>query len=261
MPYRLDVDVAREGAAEALIDLGALDVEVEGDSLAAILPDSISPEVVREALRVRDVRLTPTRAKDDGSIWRLRQRPVAVGEAVVALHESEAFGTGLHHTTALCLDALHALLASGSFAGGSLARHACDRMLDVGTGSGVLALAALKLGAGRALGIDTDPQAIAAAAKNAELNGLSERLDLRCCGPGEVEGTWPLVVANIRAAELMELAPAVVRRVASGGQLVLSGIPQAVASEVERTYLRLGMVSAGRDARGGWTALIFRPSW
>src|SRR5207253_9571138 len=87
-------------------------------------------------------------------------------------------------------------------------------LLDVGTGSGVLALAALMLGVPRAVAIDVDEQALRVAAENARLNGLRERVDLVSGGPDAVDGQWPLVVANLLAAPLIELADVFVRRLA-----------------------------------------------
>ena len=134
-------------------------------------------------------------------------------------------------------------------------------MLDVGTGSGVIALAALRLGVGHALGIDVDAAAIAIAAGNARVNQLADRLDLRCGGPESLTGTWPLVVANMLAAPLIELAPALVRRVGSGGDLVLSGIPSALESDVTSAYRHLGMRHAATTSRAGWIATVLRAGW
>jgi ribosomal protein L11 methyltransferase len=76
-----------------------------------------------------------------------------------------------------------------------------------------------------------------------------------------LRGSWPLVVANIRAAELMALAPMLVRRVASGGRLILSGIPHGVTEDVDRVYCRLGMRRVATDVRDGWASLVVCPSW
>jgi ribosomal protein L11 methylase PrmA len=251
MPYRIDIDAPPRGAAERLIDLGALDVDDAGASVAAILPDTVSRAAVTAALGVRSLRVTAAKPRDDGSVWALAQKPVTVGSAVVLLHESDAFGTGTHATTALCLDAIQGLCAAAPPA----------RMLDVGTGTGILALAALKLGVASATGTDIATQALEAAAANAALNGLANRLELIAGGPEAVDGAWPLVVANIRAAELMEPAPALVRRLAGAGHLVLSGIPHGVAADVSRVYARLGLTQVSGEDRGGWSALVFRPSW
>lgn len=251
MPFRIDVAAPRAGAAESLIELGALDLDASEGSLAAILPDSVALDAVRTAVGQHDLRVTSARSRDDGSVWMLAPRPVRVGAVSIVLHDSEAFGTGMHATTALCLEALQHLVSD----------HPPRAVLDVGTGTGVLALAALKLGAARAVGVDIDAAALESARANAELNGVADRLELRAGGPEAVSGSWPLVLANIRAAELMEMAPVLTRRVSSGGHLVLSGIPRAVAEEVAGSYVRLGMAAAGASHRDGWTGLIFRPTW
>jgi ribosomal protein L11 methyltransferase len=136
-----------------------------------------------------------------------------------------------------------------------------EAMLDVGTGSGVLALGALTLGVPRALGIDIEDEAMRAAADNARLNGLDHRLQLQRGGPDTIAGTWPLVLANILAAPLIEMAPALVRRVAHRGQLVLSGIPEAVEPDAVQAYCRLGMRCVDRTSRAGWVALTLLSSW
>jgi ribosomal protein L11 methyltransferase len=134
-------------------------------------------------------------------------------------------------------------------------------MLDVGTGSGILALAALTLGVPRALAIDIDDEALQVAAENARINGLSDRLQLARGGPESVTGTWALVLANVLAAPLIEMAPALVRRVAHHGQLVLSGIPSSVEEDVDRAYRHLGMRRVRATSRAGWVALEMLASW
>ena len=148
------------------------------------------------------------------------------------LTDSAAFGTGLHPTTALCLEALAEALAVA----------VPESLLDVGTGSGVLALSALLQGVPSAVGLDIDADALATAAAHARLNNLAARLTLVRGGPEAVDGTWPLVFANVLAAPLMEMAPALVRRVGRRGQLVLSGLPRSVASDVGQ------VLRAARDA-------------
>ena len=168
----------------------------------------------------------------------------------VRLIDAPAFGTGLHPTTALCLEALDAACSS----------VAPEAMLDVGTGSGILALAALTLGVPRALAIDIDDDALQVAAENARINGLGDRLQLARGGP-DITGTWPLVLANVLAAPLIEMAPALVRRVGHQGRLVLSGIPSSVEQDVERAYRHLGMRRVRATSRSGWVALEMQASW
>ena len=146
-----------------------------------------------------------------------RELPADAGEgaAVVRLDPGLAFGSGTHPTTALCLRWLDGLAAQGLLEG--------RRVLDFGCGSGILALAALKLGAAHATGIDNDPQALTATADNAARNEVASRLSVHA--PDDApDGTWPVVVANILASALDALADTIAARVAPGGRLALSGI-------------------------------------
>jgi ribosomal protein L11 methyltransferase len=139
----------------------------------------------------------------------------AADAAVVRLDPGLAFGSGTHPTTALCLQWLDAIAARGGLSGATV--------LDFGCGSGILALAALKLGAARVVGVDNDPQALLATADNAERNGVADRLTA-VLPDQEIVATYPVVVANILAAALDALADVLAARVAPGGRIALSGI-------------------------------------
>ena len=263
MPYRIDLPDPPGEALDQLVTLGALDVELTQRGLAALLPDAVSPTAVARTLGRERVAVSAAQGRDDNSVWVLTPRTVRTGRLLIVpagtaapagsltLHDGPAFGTGLHATTALCLEALQETLESDM----------PSAVLDVGTGSGVLALAALLLGVPRATGLDIDPDALQVAKENAMANGLEGRLQLVKGGPDAVEGVWPLVLANVLAAPLIDLAPTVVKRVSGGGRLVLSGIQESMTQEVERAYTRLGMRTFRIDARGGWTALVLQPSW
>jgi ribosomal protein L11 methyltransferase len=263
VPYRIDLVGASGDAFDRLVALGALDVEETAGGLAALMPDAIPANAVAAALGLGSLRISPAAARDDGSVWVLRQRPVQAGglrlvpadmpavPGSIRLHDTRAFGTGLHPTTALCLEALDQ----------SIRMLRPGRILDVGTGSGVLALAALLRGVPHAVGLDIDADALRVAAENARLNDLVDRLTLIHGGPDAANGAWPLVVANILAAPLIEMAPALVRRVAHDGRLVLSGIPWAVAPDVEQAYRRMGMRTVRTETRAGWSMLILLASW
>ena len=134
-------------------------------------------------------------------------------------------------------------------------------MLDVGIGSGVLALAALILGVPRVFGLDIDEEALRVAAENARLNALSDRLELAHGGPDAVGATWPFIVANVLTAPLIEMAPALVRRVGHRGRLVLSGIPASLETDVDQPYRRLGMQHVRVMSRAGWVAIVMQASW
>ena len=134
-----------------------------------------------------------------------------------------AFGTGTHPTTALCLEWLDAHPPQG------------QTVIDYGCGSGILAIAALKLGAEKAWGIDNDPQALVASGENALKNHLEDRLDLY--RPEAMPGLQvDLVIANILANPLQELAPRLAHLVKPGGHIILSGILREQAEGLNQIY-------------------------
>jgi ribosomal protein L11 methyltransferase len=252
VPYRIDLATATDDLIARLIDLGALDAEVSHDgSLAAVMPDSVTPEQLASMPGIEQLAVSAATGRDDGSVWVINVRPVRVGLHTVKLVDAPAFGTGVHPTTALCLEAIKEIV--------SVALP--NSLLDVGTGSGVLALAALMLGVPRATGIDVDLRALDVASENARVNELGDRLELIHGGPAAAAGRWPLVVANVLAAPLIEMAPELVRRVGHRGQLVLSGVASSMEREVERGYSRLGMRPAQVKSRSGWVALVLDASW
>ena len=151
----------------------------------------------------------------------------AADAAVVRLDPGLAFGSGTHPTTSLCLQWLDALAGEGALRGATV--------LDFGCGSGILALAALKLGAAHAVGIDNDPQALIATHDNAQRNGVVDRLDVY--GPDQAPAaTYPVVVANILASALDALAGLLAARVAPGGRIALSGILVGQEDELLERY-------------------------
>lgn len=167
--------------------------------------------------------------------------PTSDAQVIVQLDPGLAFGTGTHATTALCLEWLDGAELTGK------------RVLDYGCGSGVLAIAALKLGASQALAIDIDPQAWTATQDNARRNGVENRLRI---GAVELaEGfTADLVLANILAEPLEQLAPRIAARVEAGGEIVLSGILVAQADKVAAAYAPWFDVTPA-VFRDGWARL------
>ncbi len=156
--------------------------------------------------------------------WHEAPEPQAVN---LLLDPGLAFGTGTHPTTSLCLQWLDGQALEG-----------CT-VLDFGCGSGILAIAALLLGAERAVGTDIDPQALEASRDNASRNGIAaERFPLYL--PGDMPaGTYDVVVANILAGPLVQLAPTISAHVRPGGRLALSGILAEQAEEVRAAYAEL----------------------
>lgn len=160
---------------------------------------------------------------------------------VVRLDPGLAFGTGSHETTALCLEWLASLDLAGK------------RVLDVGCGSGILSIAALKLGATSVDGVDIDPQAMTASTQNAADNGVSERLRLSVNLADFGDG-YDIVIANILAGALIELARELSKRTMHGGSLALSGILPGQAGEVSSAFERWIEFDPPVD-RNNWTRL------
>ncbi|QEA40325.1 50S ribosomal protein L11 methyltransferase [Pistricoccus aurantiacus] len=181
--------------------------------------------------------------------WHDAPEPDAVN---LLLDPGLAFGTGTHPTTALCLERLDALALEGKLDG--------QVILDVGCGSGILAIAALKLGAARAIGTDIDPQALQASRENARRNQIeASRFTLyypEQLAPGtDRSSAYPIVVANILAGPLIEMAPTIASHVAPGGLLSLSGILSHQAEEVRQAYQNAGFVLDEPVDREGWVRL------
>ncbi|GHF98941.1 50S ribosomal protein L11 methyltransferase [Thalassotalea marina] len=152
--------------------------------------------------------------------WREAPEPNAVN---VMLDPGLAFGTGTHPTTALCLTWLDSLDLSGK------------TVVDFGCGSGILSLAALKLGAEKVIGIDIDPQALQASLENAKRNGVEDRLEL-FLPKDQPTLKADVVVANILAGPLRELAPTIIEFVADNGLLALSGVLENQANDLQNLY-------------------------
>lgn len=170
------------------------------------------------------------------------------GVLEVVVDPGRAFGSGAHVSTRLALAALVDLVRGG------------ERVLDVGCGSGVLAIAAVRLGASGAVGVDVDPAAVAAAKANARRNGVAGRVTVvegDADGGVAPAGPYDLVVANMLAPELRAVAPAVAAGLAPGGVAVLSGLLVEQRSDVLAAYRGVGL-HEDSDARTdeGWTALV-----
>jgi ribosomal protein L11 methyltransferase len=169
--------------------------------------------------------------------------PPAPGERAVVVDPSRAFGYD-HPSTLACLAEIERLAAPGV------------AVLDVGCGSGVLAVAAAVLGAGPVVAIDTDPVAVAATTASAVSNGVV--IDASSMAVGEVGGRFDLVVANIGAHTLVERALAIAARVEAGGHLVLAGLLPSQTPEVVSVYESEGLATVAVGERDGWASPVFR---
>jgi ribosomal protein L11 methyltransferase len=268
-----------ESLSDALLEAGALSVTCEESQPPAEAPDSVdagesdpwprvrltvlcSPEHDPQRLlrRACEASSVPTQNHEVSSVsdedWvvqsrrqfgpirvssRLRivpswHRPTEAAAVSLVLDPGLAFGTGSHESTRLCLRWLERRIRGG------------ESVLDYGCGSGILAIAALKLGASRAVGIDIDPDAVAAAKANAKRNGVAGEFRKNC---SSLSFTADIVVANILANTLNVLAPLLASRCKRGGHIALSGILAEQADDVERSYAR--WVAFGPpDEEGGW---------
>ncbi len=182
-----------------------------------------------------------------------RHHAPAEGEVVIRLDPGMAFGTGLHATTRLCMVGVERLVQPG------------DHVLDVGTGSGILAIAAALLGAAHATAVDIDPICVQVATENARLNGVAERVtvslgSLDSGGAPRVslvqETGFDLVLANILAEVIVDMAHDMPRVLRSGGHLVASGILAEKADAVITALEDVGLQVLERLEETGWAALI-----
>ncbi len=166
---------------------------------------------------------------------------------VLKLDPGMAFGTGTHETTALCLEVLDSLVQGG------------ERMLDIGTGSGILAIAALLLGAKQAEGVDIDPMCVRTAGENAQLNGVSDRLTVLVGDLSEkASGKYKIITANIVANAILHLAPAVPALLEEDGIFIASGIIDTRRDEVIDGLTAVGLDVFDVREKNGWVALLCR---
>lgn len=163
-------------------------------------------------------------------------------DAVVIIDPENAFGSGDHETTRLMLKLLEAEISGG------------ERVLDVGCGSGVLAIAALRLGAASALALDVDDDAVAVATRNARKNGVSARIEISNHRLSEVPGTYDVVAANIETSPLIAMASELCERLAPQGRLMLSGVLREEQVELLSAFPRLRLLRALDE--NAWSAYL-----
>lgn len=275
----LELSVQAEGPVQDtissfLVENGSTGVVCGDRSLRAFFPDTADAAALKPAVRrylrglrgifpdcvVGRTRWRVMAGKNWHDSWRDRFKPQRIGRRlvvtppwfrppenrrhVVFIEPAMAFGTGTHETTRCCLELIDELCAGAAPA----------RALDVGTGSGVLAIAMARLGVGAVLALDNDPVALEAARTNLGLNGVDGAVTLSNMPPGRVRRRFPLVVANILLETLVELAPPLNRRVAAGGSLILSGLLRDHVPVVMRHFRDFRMVQ--RKDRKEWSTVL-----
>ena len=263
--FRVTVAEPDEDVATALLwEAGTAGIEVEtgtaGDTVAllAYFEDEADLAAFRERLPAATIEAVSVPDVDWVARFRESFRAFSVGRFVIAppwdrplgaedvllVDPGRAFGTGTHETTRLCLRALETRAAAGPL----------GRVLDVGTGTGLLAVAAARLGARTVVASDLDPEATASARAHARLNGETVHV-VRGDGASPFgRGLFDTVVANLTAPLLVSQA-SVVGLLAPGGSLILSGLLEADVVEVEAAYATLGTPTERQD--GEWVALVY----
>jgi ribosomal protein L11 methyltransferase len=217
---------------------------------AAISHVSVSDEAWAERSQAA---LTPIRVgrlviAPPWTVAGVQAEPAFADTAVIIIQPSMGFGTGHHASTRLCLQ----LLQTVSIAGHSF--------LDVGTGSGVLAIAASRLGALPVVAGDIDVDALTSAAENIELNGLADSIDLRALditAPGLADGVFDLVTANLTGSMLVCTADSIVRCLRSTGMAIVSGVTIDEEAAVVAAFLRERFTVERRACEQEWVALVF----
>ncbi len=241
-------------------------LRIEGELRATL--DALAREL--PGLRRRTVHLTPYRPPTDHRAWRRHFPPIAVGRRLaiapswcsrreieaaglggrllLRVDPAQAFGTGHHPTTRGCLVALERVCASGPLARG----------LDVGSGSGILAVAMRALGVGEVVAVDVDPTARDATVECARANRVT---DVRVVASlGQARGRFDVITANLFAGLLVEMAPRLAARLRPGGVLIASGLLASQEREVVRAFRAAGLRLERRECRATWTTLtVVRP--
>lgn len=214
--------------------------------------------------------ITPVRSEDWSTSWKVHFKPLRVGrrllivptweeaaslpdDLVLRIDPGMAFGTGGHETTRLCLELLEKIMDAAPLL-------VSPSLLDLGTGSGILAMAASRLGAGRILALDIDPEAVEVACENLVLNDLAENVECGTIPLESLEENFDIILANILAEELVRLAPDLAARLNPGGDLVLSGILAEKEELVRRGFAGQPLRYEETNQSGEWVAMHYRSS-
>ena len=241
------------------------DMDARLAEISAFLKDLAA---VNPGLSIAQPSVTTVKSEDWSTSWKANFKPLRIGrrllivpsweqakagpdDIVLSLDPGMAFGTGGHETTRLCLEQLETVLLNRTSAPPA-------SVLDLGTGSGILAMAAARLGAGRVWAVDIDPEAVEVARENMAINGLAERIE---CGTAPLEtldGPFDVILANILAEELVRLAPQLTARLACGGVLILSGILAGKEAFVRSGFAAQPLSNLETARRGEWVAMLYR---
>jgi ribosomal protein L11 methyltransferase len=268
-------DIYKNALGEILIRLGSMGVSDQGDTITVYFPESVSADSIRQELGLigdllknLDIpvamsfkhSLLPD--EDWNESWKKAFKPLNVGmrftivppweqqmgdRTPLVIDPGMAFGTGHHETTRSCLILMEKHVSSAKK----------DRFLDIGTGTGLLAIAASMMGFKKVIAVDTDPLAIEASRRNIGMN-RSEAIELIEGGIGYAAGTFDMITANLISGTLVELAGEISARLGSSGVVIMSGILGGQDEEVQAAARNAGLLCVDRLRDGKWVTLAFR---
>lgn len=233
-------------------------VETYLDSLSLLFPDSVKPTMTT----------TDIIASDWGEEWKKYFHPLRVGkrfvikptwescqpvgdDIIIEIDPGMAFGTGQHHSTAMCLEAMEELYSVNASGDVSL-----GEVLDVGTGTGILGIAAARLGAKNVVCLDIDEQAVAIAIENAELNQVAEKMQIHNLPLDSLRQQFDLILANLTARTLRELSNQLESLLAPGGYLIISGIIDQQGPEIEECFSRAPLCLKRKMKSAEWRCYV-----
>lgn len=214
------------------------------------------------AAQIEEVQVRET-DENEWQQWKRFFKPVAVSDRIVIkptweeyeadenqliveIDPGMAFGTGSHESTRMCIQLLDQVIEGG------------ERVFDVGTGSGILAIAAAKLGAGPVFGIDNHEDSVRVAEENVALNGVDGIVTVSTTPLDNIREDYRIVVANILAEDLIDMCRSLIDRTIEGGRIILSGILTTKAPMVIGAYEGEGVILEKHIEEGDWSALMFR---
>jgi ribosomal protein L11 methyltransferase len=272
---------ALDAVSNFLIERGSPGVVLKKNEVQAYFPHFKSPAAVRKDVQrfLRGIRSIGAGAGEDhlkwrilkdrnwNSAWRRFFHPQRVGQQflisppwikprrvgrrhLITIEPGMAFGTGTHATTRGCIEFLEQVA--------SFFRGSDFVALDVGTGSGILSITLAKLGAKKVWALDNDPVALKVARANLRCNDVQNRVRLSGTKLSHIRKSFPVVVANLTAETILELASALERRVASNGFLILSGILKPKAKDLVAKFATKGFRVVRRKGEKEWATLLLR---
>ncbi len=245
---------------------------LEGDYLVSRQKEQLQG-ALDEFAKIHDIpyrftyAISPLEQEDWADRWKVHFKPLRVGgrflvcptweepnplpeDMVIWMDPGRAFGTGHHESTRLCLEWLEKLADAED-------KAAFGSFLDVGTGSGILAIAAALLGFKQITAIDNDPEAIEVAKENVDLNGIASTIRLQEGVAADLSGQFDVIIANIQALPLIAMAQDLTSRLKQAGTLALSGILVEQRESVVEAYEKRGVRLVGAQAAGEWSLLEF----